>query len=717
MTAISSPALTDRLQFSWSTNLPLILQTEAAECGLACLAMVAGYHGNRISLAHLRQRFGMSLKGASLKTLMGIATGMHLAPRPVKLDLDHLSQLKVPCILHWDMKHFVVLRRVSRGMVEIHDPARGLQKLAMKEVSEHFSGVALELSPTAQFEKGDASPPLRLREMMGQVTGLKRSLGQILLLAAALEVFALITPFFMQWVIDFAIVSADPNLLTVLALGFALLAVVQIVIGVVRSYAVLYMATHINLQWVANVFTHLLHLPVSYFEKRHLGDVVSRFGSINTIQRALTTSFVEALVDGVMAVAMLAVMAYYSVLLCTVVVGAIVIYALLRWLSYGSLRRATENQIVLQAKEQSLFLESVRGVQAIKLFSFESQRAGQWLNAMVDAMNRGIATQKLNIGIQSSNQLLNALENVLVVWLGAGLVLDNQFTVGMLTAFISYKTTFAQRVHSLIDKAVELTMLKIQGQRLADIVQTEREPDAMGLLTPQDMTLELKDVWFRYSESDPWILQGINLTIRPSESVAIVGGSGCGKTTLLKLMMGLLTPGKGEVSLGGVSLVALGASGYRPLISAVMQEDLLLAGTLLENISFFDPQADMQRVAACAQMAAIHADIAAMPMNYNTLVGDMGSSLSGGQKQRVLLARALYKGPQLLFLDEATSHLDAQREGLINDAIKQLPLTRIIVAHRADTIAMAQRVIALDGASGYVGTHSQTEPRFSNAAV
>ncbi len=717
MNTIASPSLTERLQFSWSTNLPLILQTEAAECGLACLAMVAGYHGNRVSLAHLRQRFGMSLKGASLKTVMGIATAMHLAPRPVKLDLDHLSQLKVPCILHWDMKHFVVLRRVSRGVVEIHDPARGLQKLAIKEVSEHFSGVALELSPTAQFEKGDASPPLRLREMMGQVTGLKRSLGQILLLAAALEVFALITPFFMQWVIDFAIVSADHNLLTVLALGFALLAVVQIVIGVVRSYAVLYMATHINLQWVANVFTHLLHLPVSYFEKRHLGDVVSRFGSINTIQRALTTSFVEALVDGVMAVAMLAVMAYYSVLLCTVVVGAIVIYALLRWLSYGSLRRATENQIALQAKEQSLFLESVRGVQAIKLFSFESQRTGQWLNAMVDAMNRGIATQKLNIGIQSSNQLLNALENVLVVWLGAGLVLDNQFTVGMLMAFISYKTTFAQRVHSLIDKAVELTMLKIQGQRLADIVQTEREPDAMGLLTPQDMTLELKDVWFRYSESDPWILQGINLTIRPGESVAIVGGSGCGKTTLLKLMMGLLTPGKGEVSLGGVSLVALGASGYRPLIGAVMQEDLLLAGTLLENISFFDPQADMQRVAACAQMAAIHADIAAMPMNYNTLVGDMGSSLSGGQKQRVLLARAPYKGPQLLFLDEATSHLDAQREGLINEAIKQLPLTRIIVAHRADTIAMAQRVIALDGASGYAGTQSQTKARFSNAAV
>jgi ATP-binding cassette subfamily B protein RaxB len=677
--------------------LPVILQTEAAECGLACLAMVAGYHGHRVDLASLRQRFSMSLKGAALKTVMGIATAMQLTPRALKLDLDHLKQLKVPCILHWEMKHFVVLRRIQGEVVEIHDPARGVVKLSLSEVSSHFSGVALELTPTDKFEKREETQKLRLREMMGRVTGLKRSLGQIFLLAAALEVFALVVPFFMQWVIDFAIVSADRNLLTVLALGFGLLAMVQTLIGLVRSYVVLYMATHVNLQWVANVFSHLMHLPVSYFEKRHLGDVVSRFRSIDTIQKSLTTSFVEALVDGVMAVIMLVVMAYYSLLLCAVVVAAIVIYGVLRWLSYGPLRRATEDQIVLQAKEQTLFLESVRGVQAIKLFRHEADRTGRWLNAVVDAMNKVLTTQKLNIGVQSAHQILSALENIVVVWLGARLVMDSQFTVGMLTAFISYKTTFAQRVHSLIDKLVELIMLKVQGARLADIVLAEPEPQALGLLPPDDMTLQLSDVWFRYSESDPWVLQGVDLTIKAGESVAIVGGSGCGKTTLLKLMLGLLTPSKGEVSLGGVSIATLGPSGYRPLIGAVMQDDLLLAGTLMENISFFDHQADMQRVAGCAHMAAIHEDILAMPMNYNTLVGDMGSSLSGGQKQRVLLARALYKNPKLLFLDEATSHLDAQRESLINDAVKQLPLTRVIVAHRPTTISAADRVVELDG--------------------
>ncbi len=409
-----------------------------------------------------------------------------------------------------------------------------------------------------------------------------------------------------------------------------------------------------------------------------------------------------------MALTMLLVMAYYRLPLCALVCAAILVYALLRWLSYGPLRRATEEQIVLQAKEQTLFLESVRGVQAIKLFGHEADRRGRWLNAVVDATNRALATQKITIGVQSLHQLLSALENVLVVWMGAGLVLDGQFSAGMLMAFISYKTTFALRVHSLIDKTVELTMLKVQGARLADIVLSEPEPDVQALAMPHDMTLDLRDVWFRYSDSDPWILQGVDLRIAAGESVALVGGSGCGKTTLLKLMLGLLKPSRGEISLGGVSIAALGSSHYRALIGAVMQDDQLLSGSLFENICFFDAKADMQRVGESARMATIHEDIMAMPMNYSTLVGDMGSSLSGGQKQRVLLARALYRGPQILFLDEATSHLDAQRENSINEAVSCLPMTRIIVAHRASTIASAGRVVELKG--GRVASDSKNLP-------
>lgn len=244
--------LTSRLHFTWAAQLPVVLQTEAAECGLACLAMVAGYHGHRVDLASLRRRFSMSLKGAALKTVMGIATAMQLTPRALKLDLDHLKQLKMPCILHWDMNHFVVLCRIQGKVVKIHDPARGVVKLSLSDVSSHFSGVALELTPTDKFERREETQKLRLREMMGRVSGLKRSLGQILLLACALEVFALVVPFFMQWVIDFAIVSADRNLLTVLALGFGLLAIVQTLIGLVRSYVVLYMSTHVNRKRSAN---------------------------------------------------------------------------------------------------------------------------------------------------------------------------------------------------------------------------------------------------------------------------------------------------------------------------------------------------------------------------------------------------------------------------------------------------------------------------------
>ena len=706
--AVLNTSAWQRINLAWGQRLPVILQTEAAECGLACLAMVCGFHGHHVDLAQLRQRFGMGLRGASLKSLLGIAAQLNLTARPVKLDLEHLPQLKLPCMLHWDMNHFVVLKQIGSGHAVIHDPAIGLRKLSLDEFSQHFTGVAVELIPAAQFERKPQSQPVRLRELLGTVTGIKRSMAQILLLAVALEVFVLVAPFFMQWVVDFAIVSADRDLLTVLALGFALLALVQTAVGLARSYTVLYMATHVNLQWVANVFTHLMRLPVSYFEKRHLGDVVSRFRSVDAIQRTLTTSFLEALVDGLMTVVMLVVMAYYSLLLCAVVVGAVALYCLLRWASYAPLRHATQEQIVLQAKEQTLLLESIRGVQAIKLFGHENQRRSRWLNALVDATNRTLTTQKLGLGLQGTHQLLGALENVLVVWLGAGLVLDNQFSVGMLMAFISYKTTFAQRVHALVDKAVELVMLRVQGERLGDIVWSEPEPQTQGALEPNDTTLSLHDVWFRYSENDPWVLQGISLTIRAGESVAVVGGSGSGKTTLLKIMLGLLQPQKGEVRLGGVPIAALGTECYRALIGAVLQEDQLLGGSLLENISFFDPKADMQRVVACAHMAAIHQDIAAMPMNYSSLVGDMGSSLSGGQKQRVLLARALYKNPKLLFLDEATSHLDTTREEQINQAIQQLPLTRVIIAHRASTIASAERVVQLQ-AGVLVADRTQTQ--------
>jgi ATP-binding cassette subfamily B protein RaxB len=686
------------LQFGARRRLPVFLQTEAAECGLASLGMVACFHGHRIDLAGLRRRFTVSLKGATLAYIMQAAGRLHLAPRPLRLELEELPRLRAPCILHWDLNHFVVLKSADGRGAVIHDPAFGVRRLSLGEVSKHFTGIALEISPTTEFLPVDERRRVRLRDLMGPVVGLKRSLAQVFVLALALQALAIVSPFYMQWAVDGAVVSADRDLLTVLGLGFLLLAVIQVALSVLRSWVVIYLGTTMNLQWLANVFSHLLRLPVSFFEKRHLGDVVSRFGAVNTIQRTLTSSFVEALIDGVMALATLAMMAVYSAMLTTVALAAVSTYALLRWAFYAPLRRATEEHIVHSAKQQSHFLETVRGVQSIKLFGRQEERRSRWLNLVVDAVNQDLLTQKLGLGFRSANGLVFGLERVAIVWLGALLVLDSAFSVGMLFAFMAYKEQFSARIAGLIDKMIELRMLNLQSERLADIVLTPPEAQSVGM--PEDAidaSLEVRALSFRYSDTEPFVLLNCSFTVSQGESLAIVGASGGGKTTLLKLMLGLLHPTDGKILAGGIDIHKLGIDRYRKLVGTVMQDDQLFAGSIADNISFFDPSPDHRAIEDFARMAAVHDDIAAMPMGYNTLIGDMGAALSGGQKQRILLARALYKQPRILLLDEATSALDVQKERAVNDAIRSLHLTRIIIAHRPETIASAERVIVLQG--------------------
>ena len=678
-------------------RLPMVLQTEAAECGLACMVMIAAHHGLRSDLPTLRQRFSMSLKGATMADLVRLAGNLQLNARALRAEMEHLPELVLPCVLHWDLNHFVVLKEVSRGVAVIHDPARGVRRLPLAEVSRHFTGVALELTPQADFKPHTERRSVTLRQLLGRVTGLKRSLLQIFVLALGLEAFMLLAPFYMQWVVDNVLVSADRDLLVTLGIGFGLLVLVQVGTAAIRSWAVLHLSTTLNLQWLANVFSHLMRLPVAWFEKRHTGDVMSRFGAVQKIQQTLTTSFIEAVLDGLLVVLTLAMMGVYSVTLTAIALGSVAVYAVLRWVFFRPLRDATEESIIFEANRASHFLESLRGVQSIKLFNRQEDRQARFMNLVVDAMNANIATRKLDLLFSVLHKLVFGLERIAVVWIGALLVMDHTFSVGMLFAFIAYKEQFAQRVSALIDKVVEVKMLKLQGERLADIVLTAPEPaDDFSTREPQQpVNLELKNVSFAYSDSEPEVLRGLSLTIEAGESVAIVGPSGCGKTTLIKLMLGVHAPQSGEIRVGGVPLRQLGLRGWRDMIGTVMQDDQLFAGSIADNISFFDMQADVAWVEQCARIAAVFDEVQAMPMGFHTLIGDMGTSISGGQKQRILLARALYKRPKILFLDEATSALDVDREREVNQAIRGLELTRIIVAHRPETIASASRVIVL----------------------
>lgn len=689
----------DKISLGFGRKIPTILQTEATECGLACIAMIAHYYGYESDLLTLRRRFSVSQKGSNLNQLIKISNQLKMVTRPLKLDLEDLDQLKTPCILHWDFNHFVVLQEVSANKVTILDPAFGKRVLTLNEVSEHFTGVALELWPDTEFEKKEDKNQIQLKGLIGHVRGLWKSLGQILILALALEVFSLISPFFMQWVIDHVIVSADRDLLTILAIGFGMLMLLQQFIGLLRSWIMMYMSTHLSVQWQANVFNHMINVPVSYFERRSLGDIVSRFGSIGNIQTTLTTTFLAAILDGLMTVFTLILMFVYSPKLAWIAIFTMGLYALIRWIWYAPLKRATEAQIIHAAKQSSHFMETVRGAKTIKLFQRQDVRRSTWLNLMVNQVNAGLTTQKLGLGFSLANGVLFGIQNILIIWLGATLVLEGNFTVGVLMAFMAYKGQFDSRVAGLIDKFIEVKMLQIDVERLSDIVLTEQEKlygDAEITNVDQvENAIEVENLHFKYSENDPYVLKGISFKIPQNQSVAIVGATGCGKTTLLHVLLGVFKQNEGEVKIMGRDFEQLGLNAVRDQVATVLQDDILFAGSIAENICFFDSNPDMQWVQECAAYAAIHDDISRMPMGYQTLVGDIGNMLSGGQKQRILLARAIYKKPKILFMDEATSSLDVLKEQEVNANLKHLNITKLIIAHRPETISSAERIIAL----------------------
>lgn len=690
-----------KLAFGFRQRLPLILQTEAAECGLASMAMVTSYYGHTIDINAIRRKFSASLKGMTLLDLVTLADDLKLLTRAVRVELNELAHLRVPGILHWEFKHFVVLEKITRKGAIIHDPARGRRHVTREELDESFTGVALELWPAPTFRPKVERDQFRLSHLLTRVIGLKRSLAQVFLMALVLEIFAVISPLGMQIVIDQAIVGADYDLVTTVVAGMAVLLFLQIMLGFARSWAVMIVMTRLKVEWEAGMFAHLLRLPLSYFEKRHVGDVVSRFGSLGAIQKTLTSDLVSSVLDGIMTVGALGMMLLYSPLLTAVPVIVALIYVVVRVFFYTQYRQASERNLVYFARRDSHFMESIRGAASIKSLGLEQRRHTMWLNTVIDAMNAGLKTDKLDIVFGSTNTLLFGLGRIAMIWIGAGAVIKGRLTVGMLMAFFSYQDQFTGRVSSLIGMVFQLRMLNLQGERLADIalMQPEEQKTHSGLVTiAENPRLETRGISFRYGDNEEPVFKDLNISFNEGACVALTGPSGCGKTTLLKCLAGLVPPSEGQVLFGGRDIRNIGLSGYRRMTGCVLQDDRLFAGTLADNISGFDPLADQKKIKEAASLAAIDDEICRMPMAYESLVGDMGSSLSGGQKQRIFLARALYRQPRILFLDEATSHLDIGNESLINDAISRLKITRIIVAHRPETIASADEVIMLSKA-------------------
>jgi len=584
----------------------------------------------------------------------------------------------------------------------IHDPGVGRRYVPVQEVNKRFTGVVLEAWPTQGFERKTERARVRIWELLRRTDGFAAAATQVLTMSLVLEAIGIAIPIGFQLVLDDVVVSDDRDLLTLIALGLGLVLTARALIDFVRSWAIMVAGSSLTLQWKMSLFRHLLLLPLSFFERRHAGDVASRFMSVDRIQQTLSTASISPVVDGVMAFALVGIMWLYDPWLAVLAITMTSIYALTRSLAYRLYRRANEEAIVYAANENSHFLESLRGMASIKALTIGDRRQGIWNNYLVDRVGAELRVGKIDLIFTILSTFLFGLDRIVIIFFGARAVMGGALSVGMLVAFLAYKDQFSQRVGKLLDTIVHLGTLTVHGERIADIALTEPEQGefshsiglAATVIGPK-AGLSARAISFRYSDNEPRVIADFDLDVAPGECIAIAGPSGAGKTTLLKILAGLLRPTAGTVLIDDVPLQAIGLEAYRAQIGCVLQDDRLFAGSIAENIAGFSPSPDPERIQQVARFAAIHNEIVHMPMGYETLVGDMGSSLSGGQMQRVVLARALYRAPRILLLDEATSHLDEENERAINEAIRRLPISRVIVAHRRSTLDMADRIIPI----------------------
>ena len=702
--------LLGQLDLHLRSRVPLVHQTESSECGLACLAMICNHYGKNSNLISLRQQFNLSARGTTLAGMKEIAEQLGLASRCLSLELHELNSLKIPCILHWDFNHFVVLVGVKQNRVILHDPARGRRTINLEEMSQYFTGIALEVWPGSTFTEEQESHHFSLKALAAKVHGLKGTLAKIFFYSLIIESINLLIPIGTQLALDHAIPAADVGLLTLICIGLLLFTFLRLALSALRSWSSLLMTTLINVQWQSGLFSHLLRLPLSYFERRKLGDIQSRFGSLNTLRETFTSSIVGALIDGTMLIGVVIMMALYGGWLTGVVMCFTALYVLIRLMTYSTYRELSEEILVRDARTRSYFMETLYGIATIKMQGFSERRSIHWLNLEIDTINTEIKITKMDLLFGGVNSLITACEQIAMLWLGSRLIIDNDITIGMFIAFGVFREQFADRIWSLTNFLTKLRMMHLHNERVADIAlntQEKKKPDREILNTMKPVALEINALSYRYDDHSAAVFRGLSFQVLAGESMAITGPSGAGKTTLMRVLCGLFEPQTGSVMIDGNDIQQLGLNNYRKIIGCVMQDDKLFSGSIRENICGFDENADYEWMEECARASFIHGAIVKMPMGYDTLVGELGEGLSGGQKQRIFIARALYRKPGILFMDEATSALDEESETYVNQAIKKLNITRIIIAHRQSTIASVERVIRLMPQTEQHGLHSE----------
>ncbi len=690
----------DGLHTTRKNRVSTVLQNEASECGLACLAMIVSSSGQETSLSQLRRRFTVSSRGMTLRSMISIADALGLTARPIRLELEEIADLNTPSILHWGLNHFVVLEKVKGQKLLIHDPARGRLWIEHGVADRYFTGVAIEFTATPSFLKVKRADTVHLKDLFPRVRGVVPAVAQMFLLAAIMQAFSLVSPILNQLIVDEAISKGNLDLLTVLAGAIVFLLITTSSLKLLQGMIGVYIGTQMSFQMRSNLLRHTLRLPVSWFEKRHVGDVLSRFSSLQPIQDTLLNAVPSTILNGVIGIVAFGMMVTYSPLLAGLELTSVFVAALFQAVTFPVFKRYTLEGMHLDAKVQTTFLETIRGARTFKLFANEHERVAIWQNQQARLVDNQIRMSRFRLFSATGSSLLGGGQQVITWFIGAKLVINGDLTLGMLFAFQMYTSQFGSAASSLIGQVVSFRTLRVHLERLGDIVKADVEPGLDIFSQRQDHLrgeIELKDVTFAYADHEPNVVNNVSLKINEGDFVCFQGPSGQGKTTLLKLMLGFNEPQSGNILIDGVALRTFGINSYRSQIGAVLQDDQLFGGSISDNISFFDLDANMEDVKAAARAASIHDDIMTFPMKYETYTGDLGSSLSGGQRQRVLLARALYRKPKILFLDEGTANLDPASEQAVMDTVRSLSITRVVVAHRPHASNGANRIYFVEG--------------------
>lgn len=692
-----------------------ILQSEIAECGLACAAMVSSFYGKQINLAAMREKFNISSRGMNLKDLVHVLDLLEMTSIAFRISLEEVGKIETPAILHWNLDHFVVLSKIvfdTSGRVQslvIVDPGYGEREIYVDELSEYFQGVVLEVTPSQSFQRGNFEKKETLGLVIESIKSRKKLLLVSLGLSCLVEIIGVAPPFFMQLLIDKVIPSHSVTNVPVILFLFVLVLFIQKTVLLIRNRLVNRIRHSLSLELFSKITFHLIRLPLLFFEKRSLGEINSKILSLDSIESSVSIKLALAVVDLIFSIIMLGIIFSYNALMSSVVVFFVLLFLLLKYKYTPRFISLSEKKIKSHQKEIDHFTESVFCIQTIKLFNKQFSRYQEYLNLLNKRKRDELNIDDFKSNFSILEDVWKNIENLTVSALGCIFVIKGDLTLGAFLSFLAFKLNFTSRIYTVGEVLYESRTFLAHLFRLSDLTSQPIEnlddvenitlSDRINKLKDGDPFLELKDVSYRYADNDEYVIKHVNLIFYYREGVVITGESGSGKTTLLKLLLGILTPTSGEIKVCGLTLNEETLFEFRKNTSSVMQNDMLLSGSLLDNISFFDSAADIHNVKAAAEKAAINLEINKMPMGYKTYIKAFNPSISGGQVQRILLARALYKNPSFLFLDEASSHLDIENEQKINQVMNEIRITRIAVAHRLETIKNADRQIILQNGS------------------